>query len=732
MIPPRSFWLHRVLSRWPYWVAAVVICGVAGFTWGWRQPKPATELRWQADRSGTPRGRDMIMTADAPGLFETLADELKTSGFLEAAVRDLSAGWLREIEPLAIQYNADTLVIRLRGDEASVRPRLQAIAKYAQAALARLAGAASVTRQPDAVVGLAEAHSKLQQFNRTNHVFDVERAIATIQQQQAEIGLKMNLINAELRAAEARVQTLSETVPRENSALANTRAALQEALAHYTEAHPRVRELRAAMAKLEAENQPAATNVRPGLVLTANNPSLPVELQVIEQRAAAEAARRQHAALAETQTGLAQQLAALNALRQVRLDLEALAAGAPAPVRAAEPVLLSVIAPPRFASVSVRVGTRLMLGLLFGFGNAALGGTLVGLGLVLAAARRQTIETVNELEQAAQLPTLAQLSNLRDLPRSEQERWALEAFAILKGRIRPDAAAGLICGFISGNRHEGISTCVELLAAAARKQDYVTIVLDLSRQAPKRTVRRKALPLVAVDPPLASLPPGAGTAGISAAAPAETVAAAGQLLANAAASPAAMPAQELVLALEEASPNQVVRLNDPRAVWRWSFRRQLHDAVVRWRQTDNLAVLVDLPPYATAEGVMLAAQVPNLVWCCRRGLADFSETFALMNTLTKTQGHVLGTFFNQARLAPRKRRRRWYQWPLAVLLLLAGSLFAQPDPEPAPATPLASPELPAPAGLSVSEMTPLATWLVTRPLKLWPIACNSACEKQIL
>lgn len=684
---PWSFRFKRLQGQWAALVLAGALSGAAGFYWGWHEPKTSAGLEWKTwpAEAGMASGSDKIVTAHPRAAFAALVEELTSPGFLEGALRSVTPGWdAAELEAqraaMSAEVGAEGLKIHFpRADEGAAPAQLSAIARQAQAALRRLVLVKAGPRDARLEAEVREARAKLQEFNRTNRVADVERALVTTQQQLADLGLKLALLNAEAQAAEARSRALSEDVGQQNPVLAATQAALQEALAQYTEAHPKVRELRAAIAKLESESKLQPPRQPVGLSLSANNAGATAQLQIIEQRAAAEALRRQCAALAETRAGLEHQLASLSAMRQVRTELEALvpagATGEMAPSRA--------IGLPRVEIRRVPAWTRVKSGTIFATAGAMAGSLVLALGLVLGSARRGTIQNAGELEQAANLPTLAQLKDLRNMSRTEQERWALEAFSTLRGRLKNPRLDTLICGFTAMHRREGTSTCVELLAAAARRQDYVTVVLDFSRKTRKKTAAPKALPIADAEVLAAGNEPGA---------------AAGEVA----------PADEAAPLLGACGNTQVVRLHNQELIWGWSFRQQLQEAVGRWNQTENMAVFVDLPPYSTKEGVALAGMVPNLVWCCRNGQSDFAETFALMKTLMTAQRNVLGTVFNEAKLAPRRKSRRWFKWPLAALLVCAGALHAQ-TPAPPP------PELPPPpavesAGLSVGDAAPLAPW----------------------
>jgi len=115
---------------------------------------------------------------------------------------------------------------------------------------------------------------------------------------------------------------------------------------------------------------------------------------------------------------------------------------------------------------------------------------------------------------------------------------------------------------------------------------------------------------------------------------------------------------------------------------------------------DNLVLLVELPPYSTPEGVMMAEKLPNLVWLANTGTARASRIGAQVAALRRSHPGLMGAVLN--------RVERAATLPL-ILLFLA---LAAPVPgAPAADEPVPPPELAKPAGtLSITSPEQMAAW----------------------
>ena len=127
----------------------------------------------------------------------------------------------------------------------------------------------------------------------------------------------------------------------------------------------------------------------------------------------------------------------------------------------------------------------------------------------------------------------------------------------------------------------------------------------------------------------------------------------------------------------------MVHIPLPGWVWSLERRKQWHSALDLWRKIDNLVILVELPPASVPESVLLAENIPNLVWLTQSGRTDAMETRTQLETLRQARGNLVGAVLNRAPSSLFERRfARWFGcWTLfATLTLSSQGLLAQNAP----------------------------------------------------
>src|SRR5204863_4178139 len=78
--------------------------------------------------------------------------------------------------------------------------------------------------------------------------------------------------------------------------------------------------------------------------------------------------------------------------------------------------------------------------------------------------------------------------------------------------------------------------------------------------------------------------------------------------------------------------------------WTWNLerRKQWQGALNVWRKIDNVVILVELPPASVPESVLLASNLPNLVWLVESGKSEATETRAQLDTLRHARCNLVG------------------------------------------------------------------------------------------
>jgi len=559
----------------------------------------------------------------------------------------------------------------------------------------------------------ASEQEAAQMLSLTSRLVSIDRTLASLGQELAALGAqdaqagdpagpfallrksqdleaRLGALAERKAALDLQILNLNREVRRLSPALVAARDELSKALTRYTDEHPKVKELRATLAELEAraaaEAGAAATDSAPApgsaggalyaqlLSLQNERLSLARELDQLQTNrtrlpgllVSSATNSVKHTELQARFEVLSQErLEAVKAVQSLRI----LPAGGGGRFSLLRPARLENRLQDQWQAHLAAGGVGLLAGLL----------AMMSLALLVDVTRWRLYST-EDLRRASGLPVLGTLKEIDRLSAAEQEQWAFQTFTRLKGRLTRANEEALVCGVISVRQGEGRSTVARLLTAAAAKQGYRSLVVAAGGS-PKAGAEPAPAPAADGEDGLESLELGTSLvpARIS-----EAV-----RLPPAVRSEVQLSASELTLEL--------------RAQWR--------DALQQAEQEPRLVLIADLPPATSQQGVLLAESVPNLLWVAECGRSRFAETAAGIALLKDSRCNLVGAIMNTI---PRSsRRRRWSAARIAGLLALllwpqAGGAQAQPAAAPAAAPP---PLTNAVETLSVSaKPAKLASW----------------------
>ena len=301
------------------------------------------------------------------------------------------------------------------------------------------------------------------------------------------------------------------------------------------------------------------------------------------------------------------------------------------------------------------------------------------------------IKTRADVRRVTELPLLATLGDLKRMLPADQDRWAFRAWTALQSRLSISANHGMVCGITSAHRGDGRSTWIDLLSGAASKCGFrvLTITAQPSPEIAAELARRD-LRSAGTPPPFATPESVALTASV--------LAAPGQIVAQ--------------LSGENCPPRVDIPL--PGWVWNLERRNQWQAALEAWRTIEHVVIFVELPPASVAETVLLAENVPNLLWLVDSNRSDATETHSDLATLRDARCNLVGAVLNRERVAPlRGRFSRWFGSSAA--LIAVGFGLAWPTPRASAAEPEATPVVTAgvaatPAAFSVVDPARRADW----------------------
>ena len=438
---------------------------------------------------------------------------------------------------------------------------------------------------------------------------------------------------------------------------------LDDLLVRFTDAHPLVREQRARLAALEdVQRRSAATAT--GSVPANARPAAPPALSPAF-----------YGRITPEEVAMGERFRSLETNRAVLIGRQR----AIQPFRDNPPgyfrVLLSAAANPTLEhNHRLEIVLFACLGAFFGLVGSA-GQILLGEFL------DNRLKTRADVRRVTGLPLLATLGDLKRLSPIDREQWAFRAWTALQSKLSVSPNHGVVCGITSAHSGDGRSTWIDLLAGAASNCGFrvLTITAQPSPAIAAELARRDKRPAPTTTTPFASPDSVALTAGV--------LSTPGQIVAQ--------------LSGENSPPRVDIPL--PGWVWNLERRNQWQTALEAWRAIEHVVIFVELPPASVAETVLLAENVPNLLWLVDSNRSDATETHGDLETLRHARCNLVGAVLNRERVAPlRGRFSRWFGASAALAILGAG--LALPAPK------LAAAEAGAPAAFAVVDATQRADW----------------------
>ncbi len=428
------------------------------------------------------------------------------------------------------------------------------------------------------------------------------------------------------------------------------RLELADLLGRYTDQHPLVREQKAKVAAIEGQllQMPAGPPTAAGVSGDANTEPLSQERDAVFLQTKLQSLENARLAL------LGQKQAAIS-----------LEAQPPGTCRMLSPATLKeAILHKRTAKVTVLTGFGGMLGFL-----------IAGALILLAEAVDPRLKTAADVKRVTRLPVVASSGDLLRLSEAEQRNWAFRSWTSLQRLLSPSPNQGFVCGITSSESGEGRSTWIRLLAEEASQRGFrvLTIIARppdhnhraISKHNGKAIAERNSETIADSGTVMG------GTTNLDALV---TRNGNGALVTN----HVLTTPDEVTQKLIGPNPEPVVEIPLPGWVWNLERRKQWQSALHNWSQIDNIALLVELPPASLPETVLLAQNLPNVIWLADGEKATAVKTREQLETLRNARCHLAGAVLNRASVSTLKNRfARWVGSAVFIVGLLGLSAKGQ-------------------------------------------------------
>ena len=407
--------------------------------------------------------------------------------------------------------------------------------------------------------------------------------------------------------------------------LQTARVELVDLQARYTDRHPLVREQLAKVAALESQLRQSPAGPPP--VATVSD-----EVSAAPLMQGRDPALRQ----AKLQS-LENARLTLVGKKQAALSLEI---NPPGTCQLLAPATLKEVIPhKRTAKVAVLAGFGGLLGFL-----------MVGALILLIEAADPRLKSAADVQRVTGLPIVASAGDLARMTEAEQKNWAFCTWTSLQHLLSPSSNQGFVCGITSSENGEGRSTWIRLMAEAASQRGFRVLTIVARPPEPNGKVIADAKPAANETSDLEAVVPANGHGAMVAS--------------NVLTTP-----DEVTQKLIGPNSEPVVEIPLPGWVWNLERRKQWHAALLHWSQIDNIALLVELPPASLPETVLLAENLPNLIWLADGKKATASRTREQLKTLRHARCHLAGAVLN--RVPSSFFENRFARW-LSCVALVAG------------------------------------------------------------
>lgn len=481
-------------------------------------------------------------------------------------------------------------------------------------------------------------------FTQEMQARDARDAASYLKHQLEEVDAALAAITPKFQSAPAGLAPAATAVSPYQAKLDDARLELSDLQTRYTDAHPLVQMQKARVAALEKQfGAPAQTTPIPQL-----DPNAPPPLSAGEFNSLTERAR-----------SLELERATLTSRLQVT---EMLAQNPPGHYKLFSPATAE-------RAVVNSPGAKIALFAAF----LGLCGLVLGvLGSVTDEALDRRLRTPADVRRVTGLPIIARLGSVEKMSADERSRWAFRTWTALQSRLSPSPNHGLVCGITASSNGEGRSVWTRLLAEAATQCGFRVAVIT-TKAPSKEKDSHEGRPASAAAAASVRFRSQAGAPKSAEPVVVDDMVLSDDLLGS--------PEESIEQILSEDGPS-IVQIPLPGWVWNLEHRKEWLASLNAWGAHENMVVLVELPPASSPESVLLAQNLPNVLWLSDATKADALETLRQVETLRLARCHLIGAVMNRSSgTTLNERFARWNPAPvmagLAIAAMLAGTPVAQ-------------------------------------------------------
>ncbi|MCF7732341.1 MAG: polysaccharide biosynthesis/export family protein [Akkermansiaceae bacterium] len=675
----------HVLRGWPWVALAAGLGGAAAFGFGWKRfttkyttqvqiVRRETQNNFQASQLGESFRPRQFNAATVSAMMQSGPLMEKTGASLKPPMS--AADFQRQVI-IRPEKNTDLISVAWTTVR-SAAYAADAINKYAEQVvdLTRQLQAEEakelltfISSQMERTEGeLVAAQKEMTAFSKESGLYNADKETESYLKQIGELELKIETARIERETIDYRMAQIEKELAKQNPAmqrLKDARDKLAELKTQFTGQHPLVVEQQAKVKVLEQSAIPVPdADATAAFQSTGNTVANSLYLNVITLRGQKESLQQQVDSLQTFLDQIKKKLDTIpdKSLAQARIKARTAALEETRNLlggRQREAQLFAeqalgyyrLFAPA--TADAVQVSSRTMKLTL-----VSLAGLLLAAGAMVAwralrGAMNDQIISPSDVRRLARAPLVAALPDESAMDSAALARWRFAAWAKVVRGVPAASEGALIVGLLSAADGEGKSTWLRHLGRAALDRGLKVLAITHG---------------VGTGPPSASVPLATGLANP------------GKILTH----------------LQTAQPAAVEINADDSWQWTAAARHQWCEALSVWSREPGLVVLVELPPAAELDSLLLAETLPAVLWLSDSGRHRREQVTGIMDTIRQSGVTVIGALLNRV---PPIFQKLPDLAKFGLCLALTAAVFPLPapaqEPEPDPPPPVAHGDLPS-------------------------------------
>jgi capsular polysaccharide biosynthesis protein len=633
---------EAIRKKWYWLLLAGIVLAMAGGALGYWRTKYAVRLTLNLNDVNNPR---WAPTQDSESykppqyssqtLINFLTDPRLIRAVSSAAQPPITETKLSSSIKVTPEKNSETIVVVLEGRDVKALVDLANLYATNSVELSKLVQRADPestlsfysNQLVKARLELANYHKRLTDFRKDSELIDPEVQHSSYAKQLVEVLNRLDEIKTqkELSAGKAEI-TRTEPIRKQLQEAEARLAELRNKL--YTDEHPdvqrRLNQIKTLKEQLAEASKPSSASASsPGDEEATLRKQLDLEVAELNKRAAdleqkLNAIDNHASEYVQITAGIAFQEGLLKKLKSRSFEAQQYLENAGG-YYSFSPVLLK----------DVDKRSRYKKGIIFAFVGGVLGVFASMMLVVVVEVIDPRLKTAADVRRVSNLPVLASLGDLNDMDDAARKAWAFRTWTILSGTLSQSSNRGTVCGFISCSHGEGRSTWVEMLVEAARERGFEVTKLQFGEGEPEPQTQNEH---IQTPTPGEKSTNGSAAAGMSS----DTE----QL-------------RRSIVEVTSVKPNMavaqaasVIHVELPGLVWNLQRRIQFQDELAKWRAVANSVVLIDLPPASMPEAILLAENLPQVIWLVDSGKSHARETRMHLETLRHARCKLVGAVLN--------------------------------------------------------------------------------------